>query len=220
MTRYDGWEGALDKFKREGIDMTTDTFATAPALAGTPLTQQEMDRALLYMDQTRKGILGAIKDVSEPQWTFKPAPERWSIAEIVEHVSFVLERVTGPAREQLLATPAAPALPDYKRIDDIILNRFPNRLAKFPSPFQPSQGLTHAAALDRLSRSFVALEDYLKSTPDLRAHSLPAMPLKMVTNGAQEFMDGYQWILAVTAHTERHTKQILELKGEADFPAR
>jgi hypothetical protein len=31
-------------------------------------------------------------------------------------------------------------------------------------------------------------------------------------------MDGYQWILAAAARTERHTKQILEVKAEAGFP--
>jgi hypothetical protein len=32
-------------------------------------------------------------------------------------------------------------------------------------------------------------------------------------------MDGYQWVLATAAHTERHTKQILEVKSDPNFPA-
>jgi len=32
-------------------------------------------------------------------------------------------------------------------------------------------------------------------------------------------LDGYEWVLAVAAHTERHTKQILEVKADANFPA-
>jgi hypothetical protein len=31
-------------------------------------------------------------------------------------------------------------------------------------------------------------------------------------------MDGYRWILAAAAHAERHTKQILEVIGNAAFP--
>jgi hypothetical protein len=31
-------------------------------------------------------------------------------------------------------------------------------------------------------------------------------------------MDGYQWILAAAAHTERHAKQMLEVKADDDFP--
>ena len=32
-------------------------------------------------------------------------------------------------------------------------------------------------------------------------------------------LDAYEWVLAVAAHTERHTKQILEVKADANFPA-
>jgi len=30
-------------------------------------------------------------------------------------------------------------------------------------------------------------------------------------------IDGYQWILAASAHTERHTKQILEVRADPGF---
>jgi hypothetical protein len=33
-------------------------------------------------------------------------------------------------------------------------------------------------------------------------------------------MDGYQWILAVAAHSARHTQQILEVKADPKFPGR
>jgi hypothetical protein len=32
-------------------------------------------------------------------------------------------------------------------------------------------------------------------------------------------LDGYEWILAAAAHSERHTKQILEVKADPNFPA-
>jgi hypothetical protein len=50
----------------------------------------------------------------------------------------------------------------------------------------------------------------LQSTPDLRAH--------VVAHPALGPLDGYQWILTVAAHTERHTKQILEVKADTRFP--
>ena len=62
------------------------------------------------------------------------------------------------------------------------------------------------------------LAEYLESTPDLREHATEAVPLKAVSNGAYDLMDGYQWILAAAAHTERHTKQILEVKANPAFP--
>ena len=58
----------------------------------------------------------------------------------------------------------------------------------------------------------------LESTPDLRAHVLEGPPLKAITQGKYPWMDGYHWLLAAAAHTERHTKQILAVKAAADFP--
>jgi len=31
-------------------------------------------------------------------------------------------------------------------------------------------------------------------------------------------MDGYQWILLLSAHSQRHTAQLLEVKANANFP--
>jgi hypothetical protein len=31
-------------------------------------------------------------------------------------------------------------------------------------------------------------------------------------------LDGYEWLLFIGAHSERHTKQILEVKADPNFP--
>jgi len=31
-------------------------------------------------------------------------------------------------------------------------------------------------------------------------------------------LDGYEWLLFIGAHSERHTKQMLEVKASPDFP--
>jgi DinB superfamily len=190
-----------------------------PTDVNHPLTTYELDRARLYLKQTHNGVIGAIKLLSEPQWNFKPAADRWSIAENVEHIVLVLEIVLGSIRDQLAAVPPAPANPAFSQIDDIVVDRFPNRLSKFPSPMPAPSGLAQQDALSRLSVSYARLNEYLETTPDLRHHSVEARPLKAISKGAFDSMDGYQWILAAAAHAERHTKQILEVIAEASFPA-
>jgi hypothetical protein len=44
-------------------------------------------------------------------------------------------------------------------------------------------------------------------------------PLKAVSNGEFEFMDGYQWAPAAGAHTERHAKQFLENQSGPQLPS-
>jgi len=186
------------------------------------LTPSEIEQARLYLDQTRNGVIGATKGLSEAQRKFKPAPDRWSIAEIVEHIVVVQELVLGPIREQLAKSPVVTADRDYKQIDAVIVNQLPDRLQKFQAPemLRPTGRWEPSVALDRLVKNYARLSEYLDSTPDLRQHQVDAPPLKAVSKGAYDSMDGYQWVLGAAAHTERHTKQILEVKADPDFPAK
>jgi hypothetical protein len=197
--------------------MTSITMPPAEPTLEHALTASELDRARLYLEETGNGVLGAVRRLSEAQWNFKPGPERWSIAENVAHIIFVQDRVLGPLHDQLRASAPAAPHPDYQRVDDIVIYQFPNRLAKFSSPV-PAAGIPHSEGLQRLSENCARLRNRLESTPDLRTRSAPAVPLKLITSGAYETLDGYQWILAAAAHTERHTKQILEVMADPAFP--
>jgi len=46
------------------------------------------DRAALlkYLEKTRAELVNATKGLSTEQWNFKPAADRWSVAEIAEHL--------------------------------------------------------------------------------------------------------------------------------------
>jgi hypothetical protein len=53
--------------------------------------------------------------------------------------------------------------------------------------------------------------EYVKSTQDdLRAHGF---------QGPTGYVDGYQFLLSVAAHCERHAAQIAEVKASAGYPA-
>lgn len=211
---------------------STAWIAIVPALAACigltafasdqKLSSSELEQGRQYLQQTRNGVVGATKGLSEAQWKFKPAPDRWSIAEIVEHIVITQEFILGPIREQLAKAPVDTADRDYKQVDGIVINQIPDRLTKFQAPemLRPTGRWTPAEAMDRLLKNYTRLEEYLESTPDLRQHIVEAPPLKAVSKGKYESMDGYQWVLGAAAHTERHTKQILEVKADANFPAR
>jgi hypothetical protein len=196
------------------------SVALTPDAAGQKLAASDLEQARLYLEQTRSYVVGATRGLSDAQWKFKPAPDRWSILEVVEHMVVVQELVLGPIWEQLASAPAAPGNRDYKQVDKIVLFQFPNRLNRFPSPEQPSGRWEPAVASGRLLKNHERLGEYLESTPDLRRHTRESPPLKAISNGAFDAMDGYQWLLAAAAHTERHTNQILEVKAHPDFPAK
>ena len=54
--------------------------ATAVAASSAQeLTQAETEHALQYLESTKRDVLDATKGLSEAQWNFKPAPDRWSL---------------------------------------------------------------------------------------------------------------------------------------------
>jgi len=193
------------------------------ALAADPkAAPTDLDHARLYLQQTQSLAAGATQGLSLAQWNFKPAPDRWSIAEIVEHMVLAQDLVLGPVRQQLAQAPAPPRGDDHERVDAIVINRMPDRTAKFQAPdfLQPTGRWTPAESMERLRRYYTELTKYLETTPDLRQHAVSAPALKAISKGAYESMDAYQSILLAAAHIERHTKQILEVRADAGFPAK
>ena len=200
--------------------MTATHSSAAAAVASNLLTPAERELAHEHLHQVQAGLTGAIKGLSAAQWNFAPAG-KWSISEIVEHVIFVYELVEGRIREQLSSGPTPEAGRDNALIDAIVIHQFPARLAKFPAPeiSKPSGCYaTPAEALARLAKIQARTAEYIDTAGNLRQHVLESAPLKAITKGVHTTMDGYQWILAPSAHAERHTKQILEVRADANFP--
>jgi len=189
-----------------------------PAAAETGmLTKEERDRAVDYLKQTQKDFLAATEGLSDAQWKFKAAPDRWSIAETAEHIAVTEEMIWKLVSEKIMKSPAAPEKrADAKGKDEIILEKIPDRSRKAQAPEQlkPTGKWATRAALVKDFDGMRAQEiAYLKETKeDLRNHfeDHPAPFLKT--------MDAYQWMIFNGAHSKRHTAQILEVKADPNFP--
>jgi hypothetical protein len=180
--------------------------------AAQPVTPAEKEHALTYLAQTREGVIAATRGLSEAQLKFKPAPDRWSVAEVVEHLALIEDFIHQGIFDKLPAAPAPSAAFDAKKVDATVLAAVPDRSTKFQAPefAVPTGRWTPAEALDHFLAGRTQTVAFLKSTADLRGHIL--------NHPVFGPMDGYEWILAIAAHTERHTKQILEVKSDSAFP--
>ncbi|HXN52906.1 MAG TPA: DinB family protein [Candidatus Acidoferrum sp.] len=189
------------------------------ALAGASAKAQDVsradkDRALQYLESTKKGVLDATKGLSDAQWNFKPAPDRWSVAEVMEHLAAAEDMLRGLLQEQVMKTPALPVrdAEETKKADDGVLAMVPDRShkAQAPEPLKPTNRFgSPAAAQKHFVESRSTTEDYLKSTAGLRAH---------LADSPMGKLDGYEWVLLIAAHSDRHTKQMLEVKADPNFP--
>lgn len=55
----------------------------------------------------------ATKGLSEAQWNFKRGPERWSVAEVLEHIVLVEDFLLENTSQEVMQAPAGKADRDY-----------------------------------------------------------------------------------------------------------
>lgn len=183
--------------------------ASAPA---QEITAAEKDKAWHYLADTRAGLADAVRGLSEAQWKFKPAPDRWSVAEVVEHLAVLEDLFVNHLWAQLMQAPAERADMDVRNLDAMILTKVPDRStkAKAPENIVPTGRWTPQASLERFLADRQETANFLTSGTNLRGHVL--------SHPALGPLDAYEWVLGLAAHTERHTKQIMEVKADAHFP--
>jgi uncharacterized damage-inducible protein DinB len=179
---------------------------------GQTLTHADREKAAQYLQQTRDGVVEATKGLSEAQMKFKPAPDRWSAAETLEHITLAEDFLLLNAKDKIMKAPAGTADRDTAKIDAMVLAMVPDRTQKrqAPGPLVPTGRWTPAETLDHFLKSRAQTVEFLESTPDLREH--------VADSPLGQPMDAYEWLLFIAAHSQRHTKQILEVKADPNFP--
>ena len=179
------------------------------------LSKQDRELAVKYLKETQKGFLDSVKGLSNEQWNFKPAPERWSVAEVSEHIALAEDFLSKMVTDQILKSPEIPAekRAAFKGKEEQIMKMVPDRSQKAQAPEQLKPRNAFSSR-DALLKAFTAKRDanikYIKETKDpLHAHAAPS-PIG-------EF-DAYQWMIFMAAHSKRHTAQIEEVKADPNFP--
>jgi uncharacterized damage-inducible protein DinB len=144
---------------------------------GQTLTQTDKEKAATYLDETRDGLVAATKGLSEAQMKFKPAPDRWSVAETLEHIVPVEDSFLQNLTDKVMQSPPGAADIDTAKIDAMVKAMVPDRSHKAQAspPVTPTGRWTPADTLDRFLKTRAQTIAFLESTPELRAH-LPTVP--------------------------------------------
>ena len=196
-------------------------LAAAMFLVAVPatetLTQAEREKGIAELEGSKQAFLDATKGLSEAQWNFKSAPDRWSVAECADHIALAEGFIFGRITDGVMKTPLTPE----KRSatagkDDKLIPMLQDRTHKAtaPEPIDPTKTpMSGPDAVKKFLESRAKTEDFIKTTQeDLRDH-IYDHPVPAIGS-----MDAYQWVLFLSGHTRRHTLQILEVKADPNFP--
>ena len=189
---------------------------SAPAaVADDALTSQERSFAMSHLNATRKHFYDSIQGLSEAQWNFKAAPDRWSVLECAEHIALSEDFLFGLVTQKALKVEITPGR-NLKENDEQILKSITDRSqkAQAPEPLRPAARFrTPAEAWQHFTESRDRTVAFVEKTSEnRRGHILKFGPIGDA--------DTYQIVLFISGHSARHTAQIEEVKADPKFPKR
>lgn len=183
--------------------------------ANPGMSKADRDKVVRLLHESEQETLEAIRNVSEAQWTFKPAPGRWSVGEVSEHI-LLAEGLLFAQVEKALAAPANPEWETKTKgktefLEEVMAPR--KGRAQAPESIVPSGKMTRA--------------DFIKKFQEIRAKTLKFaettdQPLKAHT-AEHPFpvfntLNAYQWLIYIPLHNQRHNKQIAEVMATDGYP--
>src|SRR5256886_2260299 len=154
-----------------GVLFALRLMAGTAAVSAQEVTQAEKDKALQYLETTKKNVLEATKGLSEAQWNFKPAPDRWSVAQVMEHIAAAEDFIRGMVKEKIMMAPAGEPGRDVKKTDETVLAMVPDRTNKVqaPEPLVPTNRFgSPEASIKHFAESPATTEDFLKNATGFR----------------------------------------------------
>lgn len=162
-----------------------------------------------FLTERRVDLRAAVGEVPPGLRDRRPAPDRWSVAEVLEHLAALegaVAALLGPAVDEAraLGTRESDASSVRPRLDTA---RMRDRRVRIEAPerTRPRGGVDADAAWAALEGARVALLGALAAGDGLA--------LGAVTRPHPLFgpLDVYQWVLAVGGHEARHADQVREI---------
>ncbi|QOY86546.1 DinB family protein [Paludibaculum fermentans] len=211
MKSHHHWTAAA-RLGLRGAALMLLTLSVLPAADG--LSNSDRQAGIAQLERTRQGVIAATKGLSEAQWKFKAGPERWSVAETLEHIALSEDFFLDMISKKIMQAPAGKPDRDFQATDKLVLQQIADRShkAQAPGPLSPTGRWSPQETLDHFLKTRARTEDFLKSTGGLRDH--------VADSPLGQPLDAYQWLLFSSAHSERHTAQMLEVKADPGFPAK
>lgn len=179
------------------------------------MTAEERAKTLTWLRDSQKQTLDAVEGLSDEQWNFKPAPGKWSVGEVVEHI-YLAE---GLIFKQVEAAMAAPFNPNWKEktkgksefIERVMVNR--TGKAQAPEQIVPVGKLTRSELMEKLKSARAATIKFAEQTEaPLKSHT-SEHPFPVFNT-----LSAYNWLIYIPLHNIRHNQQIDEVKASPNFP--
>ena len=192
------------------------TLSGVAALGAEPtLNKEERAHIVKLLQDSQAEFLGLVSDLTDAQWTYQPAPDRWSVAQTAEHI-VLAEGLLFSKIEEALANPPNPDWEAKTRgktefIEKVMPDR--SHKAQAPEPVQPHETWTREETIGRYKAGRAKTLKFIEETDLPMKNHTSEHPFPVFNT-----LNAYQWLLYIPLHNMRHDQQIVEVKASAGFP--
>ena len=188
--------------------------APAAAPAAAPLSEAERQSLVDTLERGRAETDALLARAEGELFTKQPAPERWSVGQVLEHMTATEELLMGMIETALTeaADPEAAGL-----LERMPIAAFGERVqdrsqpAQAPEAVLPKGGLTRQEAISRYHARREKTLEFVRTTQGaLGAHTAPVPGGKLTA---------LHFLTIVANHNLRHNKQIAEALEQLASPA-
>jgi hypothetical protein len=167
---------------------------------------------LEFVEKEQNSFAESSSNLSEAQEIYRTASDRWSIAEMAEHVGIVDDRVVQLTRKFLNENAPTPELPPFQPVS---LDR---HAARWNENFTAPERVVPKGQIPvsgSLARKKATLETLLSLRSQIEALDCSQMMWPHPIFGD---LNLYEWLLISGMHNRRHRQQIEAVKSSEGFP--
>lgn len=169
------------------------------------MAPQEQSEIVKCLEDSRADCRAAAEGVSQAQATVRPAPERWSVLECVEHIVVAESRFLGWLQNPVAE--AAPPMDKEKEAKLLLGVSGRSQRVNAPEPVHPTgRFATLAEALAQFEETRAKSIQFAES----RGPGLYSLAAKHPFFGA---VNGGEVMVLIAAHARRHAAQIREIRA-------
>lgn len=174
-------------------------------------THPRIQELIDYLELHGHGVPDAVVSVPARLREIKPGDGGWSVAEVVEHLSLVAQRVASLLTRHVTAARASGVGPDAETSSVVASFANPHgvtdrgRKVVAPELVRPSGALDAASGQRALEQSRAAIVLALHGANGVSLENL------MQTHPVFGPLNMYHWIVATALHEDRHAAQIREI---------
>ena len=200
--------------------LLSSTFAAVAADSPeAKLTDDERQQLLELLNESAEMYLGLVAGVSDEQWRFKPAPDRWSVGECAEHIMRSNEALFASAKSALAKVGDPDWFEKTRGKTELLIRVMPNRNpggaggASAPQEIRPTGEPSRAEIVERFQALYKQARAFVSETDAPLKKHLESHPFPIF-----DPLNAYDWTIYVPLHTIRHSKQMIEVMETEGYP--